>query len=369
MTGKTITVCTPENTYPIYIGARCVFRIGSFVAARKLGNVAVIVTSARVYTLHKKTIEAAFLRLPHRIVIVDDGEKAKSFPEFLKIISSLLEVDGVGKALFLVCIGGGTVGDVGGFAASVYKRGIPYIQVPTTLLAQIDSSIGGKTAIDLPQAKNILGTFYQPKAVFIDPAFLLTLGPRQVREGMAEAIKYGVIEDRAFFDYLRRYSADILALRYQALNHVIQSCVAIKARIVSRDEREKKGIRTILNFGHTLAHALEASGAYAQLTHGEAVALGMCYAAKLSFSLGTCSAAAVRELHHAIKLFGLPTVWAKPSRGVLKAMRYDKKFTSGGMRMVLLRRIGKVKVINAIAPAVVSRTLRSFCVSGLGSGA
>ncbi|MDD5195636.1 MAG: 3-dehydroquinate synthase, partial [Candidatus Omnitrophica bacterium] len=329
-----INVKLQENPYDIYIENGLCTKLYPYIKSLKLGDFALIITSRKVYSLYGRVIAQAFKALPHNIIPVPDGEKAKSFSWFLKILSHAAKLDSWNKRLFIVCLGGGTITDLGGFVAAVYKRGTPYIQIPTTLLGQIDAAIGGKTAIDLKEAKNIVGAFYQPKAVFIDPIFLNTLSDVHIKEGIAEAIKYGVISNKNLFYFLRDNYKAILGLEPTAILRVIGDCVRIKAQIVACDEKEKKGLRTMLNFGHTFAHALEAASAYKNLSHGQAVSLGMLYAAKLSLSLGKCSGEQGDELTNLIRLFSLPTHCRFNYLSLYKAMCYDKKFISGKIRMV-----------------------------------
>jgi len=337
-----------ENSYNIYLGHNIIKKVPFYIRKLNLGNFGLVITSSKIYYLHKKTIRAAFRNKNYKVITVADGEGAKSKKWLFYIIKEALKADGWNKRLFIVCLGGGTIGDLGGFAASIYKRGIPYIQIPTTLLGQIDSSIGGKTGIDLDQAKNILGAFYQPRAVFIDPGFLTTLSAREIKQGMAEAIKYGVIKNKRFFYFLKNNHKKIMDLEPSCILKVISVCAQIKAKIVTEDEKEKKGLRTILNFGHTFAHALESTLNYKKISHGEAVALGMIYAAKLSLLLKECSKEDVREISEIIELFSLPAKVSFSRSALYKSLIYDKKFISGKVRMVLLKEIGKVKVKEGI---------------------
>ncbi|MDD5584423.1 MAG: 3-dehydroquinate synthase [Candidatus Omnitrophica bacterium] len=357
---KVIRVNLKQNPYSIYIGNGVTAKLPVYIKKLNLGDFAAVIVSRRVYTLYAKLINKILSGIPHVIIPVVDGEAAKSPRSALRVASQILTHDNWNKRLFIVCCGGGTIGDMGGFIASVYKRGVPFIQVPTTLLAQIDASIGGKTGIDLRQAKNIMGTFYQPKAVFIDPLFLKTLRTQEIKEGIAEAIKYGVIKKRELFYFLKNNYKDIMALESRATMKVIEECVRIKAGIVAQDEREKKGIRTILNFGHTLAHALEAAQGYKKITHGQAVALGMLYAAKLSLSLGRCAQRDVEELNQLIRRFCLPDACKCDYTNLCKSVSYDKKFISGKIRMVLMEGIGNVKVISAIPFSKLQQTLKEF---------
>ncbi|MBP7088177.1 MAG: 3-dehydroquinate synthase [Candidatus Omnitrophica bacterium] len=355
---KIIPVKLKTNPYNIYIGYNLIKNISRYLKKLNLGNLGIVISSEKILRIYNPMIKRTFPKDSYRIVKVADGEKAKSKASMFRTIESIAKYDGFNKKLFIICLGGGTIGDLGGFIASLYKRGIPYVQIPTTLLSQIDSSIGGKTAIDLPDAKNILGSFYQPEAVFIDPVFLATLTPHEIKQGMAEVIKYGIIKDKKFFNYLARQYKNILNLKRTAIMKIIETCVKIKADIIKKDEYEKKGIRTILNFGHTFAHALESSLKYKKITHGEAVSIGMLYAAKLSWLMGKCSAQEVGKVLKIIKLFSLPTEIAFNDRTIYKSLSYDKKFLSGKIRMVLLRKIGKVEVINNIPKINISRALK-----------
>lgn len=353
----TIRVNLKTNPYDIHIGRDLIKEVPSRVKKLNIGNFGIVITSPKIYSLHKKTINSAFKSGEYKIVKVADGEKAKSKEWLFKVINEMVKADTLKRKIFVVCLGGGTIGDLGGFAASIYKRGAPYVQVPTTLLAQIDSSIGGKTAIDLPQAKNILGSFFQPKAVFIDPNFLSTLPAKEIKEGLAEVIKYGVIKDEIFFNFLKKNYKEILRLEPSRVLKVISACAKIKAKIVGEDEKEKKGIRTILNFGHTFAHALESCSQYKNISHGKAVSLGMLYAAKLSVLLKKCGKKEAEKLLSALKLFSLPTkIKFNPSM-LYNSLIYDKKFISGKIRMVLLKKIGKVEVVEGITPKNIKKIL------------
>lgn len=357
---KIIKVNLAKNSYGIYVKENLFSGIASQIKSLKIGNFAVVLTSKSVFSLYQKDIKKFFSGVAGTVVVLPDGEEAKTKDSLFKAIQAILKEDKLGRKIFVVCLGGGTVGDVGGFAASIYKRGIPFIQVPTTLLSAIDASIGGKTAIDLKEAKNILGAFYQPRGVFIDPFFLNTLKNGQIVEGVAEAVKYAAISDEKFFSFLSENSTKILSLDEQAIFKVIEVCAAIKAEIVSADEKEKKGIRTILNFGHTFGHALEAACGYKKLSHGQAVGIGMLYAAYLSDRLGLCGISEFYRIRDLLKKFGLPVKCKYNPDAVYKAMSYDKKNISGKFRLVLLKKIGKVVVIDGIPEAVIAKSIKKF---------
>ncbi len=360
---KTIKIKLPESSYNINIGPNLFRNILPNINRLKIGNFAVIVSSKAVYSYYKAQIEKNFKGLPCKIIVLPNGEGAKTKESLFKIIDGITNVDKLGRKIFLVCLGGGTIGDVGAFAASIYKRGIAYVQIPTTLLSQIDAGIGGKTAIDLRQAKNILGTFYQPKAVFIDPLFLRTLSEKELKEGLSEAVKYGIIRDSRFFYFLKENYRNLLSLRPSAILRLIQTCAAIKAKIVEKDEKEKKGIRTVLNFGHTLAHAIEAVSKYKKISHGAAVSVGMLYAAYLSHSLGLCSHAEIKEIKDILAKLKLLVKINFDYAKIYKAMSYDKKFIRGKFRFVALRKIGQVKVIENIPNNLIRSTLQKLNAS------
>lgn len=360
---KKITVDLAQNPYTVYVGNNINAAIASRLHKLNPGNFAIIISSKTVIDLYKQDIKTIMGSYPHRIVSLPDGERAKSKSYFFKVIERILSVDSWNKRIFIVCFGGGVVGDLGGFVAATYKRGIPYIQIPTTFLSQIDSSIGGKTGIDVKAAKNILGAFYQPKAVFIDTKRLDTLTAYELRQGIAEAIKYAVIADKDLFYFLHKNHEKILRRDASCLTTIVSRCAAIKARIVSVDEKEKEGLRTILNFGHTFAHALESARRYTGIAHGDAVAIGMLFAAELSLNLGLCPPTAKDEIEGLVKLFALPTSTKAQYVTLYKSMNYDKKFISGKIRMVLLRHIGKVEIVNGINPRTIKNALKSFTAS------
>jgi 3-dehydroquinate synthase len=357
---KIIKINLSKNSYNIYIKQHLFANITKYIKDIAPGNFALIVTSSLVLKLYEKDIAKAFAGFPNSVIALADGEGAKTKESLFKVIQKIISEDKLGRKVFVVCLGGGTIGDVGGFAASIYKRGIPYIQVPTTLLSAIDASIGGKTAIDLKEAKNILGAFYHPRAVFIDPDFLGTLNGKQITEGIAEAVKYAVIRDQGFFNFLSANFREIISLEPSFIAKVINTCAGIKAKIVSADDMEKKGIRTVLNFGHTFGHALEAASKYKKISHGEAVAVGMLYAAYLSNQLGLCSMGELCRLRDLLKKFGLPVKHKYDFRAVYRTMHYDKKNISGKFRMVLLIKVGEVKVVDGISERLIDKTIREF---------
>ncbi len=277
-------------------------------------------------------------------VVLVPGERTKTLRSITAIMDALVEAK-FERTSTLLALGGGVIGDLTGFAAAIYQRGIPFVQVPTSLVAQVDSSVGGKTGVDHPKGKNLIGAFNQPRAVLIDPATLSTLPAREWRAGLGEVIKYGVIADEAFFEYLEQHIEPILRLDDDAVGRIVKRSCEIKAQVVSEDERETDR-RRILNFGHTIGHALESLCGYRGLIHGEAVAVGMVYEADLSRHLGLCDEALVTRLRALIRAAGLPTSLPSVTFSSLwRAMQQDKKVSAGTVYCVLPERIGSVRVV------------------------
>ena len=294
------------------------------------------------------------------VITIPAAETSKSLAIAEQIMRRLARKDTMQPA-WLLAFGGGVVGDVAGFVASVYRRGIPYVQIPTTLLAQVDSALGGKVAVDLPYGKNLVGAFYQPRLVCNNVSVLQTLPMRQRRSGLAEIIKYGVIADRAFFALLRRRMAACLRLEPHILRRIIHRSCAIKARVVSADERETGQLRASLNFGHTIGHALETATRYRRWTHGEAIAIGMCAAARLGVEVGCCREAVWRHVEAVVLSAGLPIRATQVSRTLVRqALRRDKKFIHGRPRWVLPKEIGRVIVTEDVPERAVDRVLDHY---------
>jgi 3-dehydroquinate synthase len=262
------------------------------------------------------------------------------------------------RKTLIVAVGGGVIGDLAGFVASTYVRGLPLLMVPTTLLAMVDSSVGGKVAVNHPQAKNLIGTFHQPVGVFIDTATLATLPDREYRSGLAEVIKYGVILDAAFFESLERHAAAIVARDPAAVQQIVQRCCQLKADVVEQDEREETGLRAVLNYGHTFAHAFETAAGYGGWLHGVAVAAGMVCASRLAERRGLISAGVTERQVRLLQAFGLPIAPERWSVDALvQTMRSDKKAVNGQMRFVLPRRLGAVALFDDIPEADVRQVL------------
>jgi len=358
---KIIKIHLRNRSYDIIIGYSIIKVIGKYLNKLRIGHDAYIITNAQIKNKFGREISRVFEHsgFSVRFKSIPNKEESKSIAISSWVIKDLAYFDR-GKQIFILAFGGGVVGDLAGFVASIYKRGIPYIQIPTTLLAQIDSSIGGKTAVDLPEGKNLVGAFYQPRLVLSDIKFLNTLDQRQIRTGLAEAIKYGIIKDKQLFSYLENRLKDILALRPSALEYVVGRCSQIKANIVSRDEREERGIRTVLNFGHTVGHAIEAAAKFRKYTHGEAIALGMLVALDISMSLNLINKNISNRIENLIKAAGLPLQIKNLSfSAIINAHYRDKKFIGLKNRFVLINDIGKTKIVEDIPIEVIKRAIKN----------
>ena len=347
-----------ERSYAIAV-ERSYRRLPSALKRLGLGPVGWVVSHRRLLNRHGSALLDGLRRAGWTLhtVTVPEAESSKSLAMAQRLIEQLSRRP-LMRAPVLLAFGGGVVGDLTGFVAAIYRRGVPYIQLPTTLLAQVDSAIGGKVGVDLPQAKNFVGAFYQPRLVWNNLALLHTLPPRQRRSGLAEVIKYGVMADPELFDLVESRMADCLALEDRAVQMMVERACRIKAGVVGRDERETRDVRIRLNFGHTIGHALEAATGYARWTHGEAISIGMCAAASLAQELGLLSAGEARRLERVIRSAGLPVhAWGVRPHTILAALRYDKKFIHGRPRWVLPTRIGRVTVAEAVPETLVRRVL------------
>ncbi len=342
---ETLTVRLGDRSYPIHIGENILGRAGDFLRQTGVrGKVAVVSnpTVAQIYldAVHDGLAKSGFEVTP---VLVPDGEEHKNLRCLEEIYNHLVN-ERFDRKSCVVALGGGVIGDLAGFAAATYLRGVPYIQIPTTLLAQVDSSVGGKTAVNHEQGKNLIGAFYQPRLVLIDVAALASLPPRQFIAGLAEVIKYGVIEDPELFCFLENEIERLLALDRGRLIRIITTCCAIKARVVEKDERENDH-RAVLNFGHTIGHALEAATGYSRLLHGEAVAIGMIEAAGLSVKSGFCDQKSSERIRRLVEKAGLPV--AMPSgvlmQNLIRGMEVDKKSAEGKIKFVMCAGIGKTR--------------------------
>ncbi len=359
---KKIKVKLRENSYDILIGRNIIDKIHNSLKNLSLGNRPIIVTNPKINVLIGKRLKR-ILRLNYREAedfIIADSERSKSLDTSIKLINFLVKQENL-KNPFVIALGGGVVGDLAGFVASIYKRGIPCINIPTTLLSQVDSAIGGKVGVDLKDGKNLIGTFYQPRLVIIDSGLLNSLSLRHIKSGLAEVVKYGVISDQQLFEYLEENYREILKLDHLHLEKIIYSSVMIKSRIVERDEKEKKGLRTVLNLGHTIGHALEAATGYSSLySHGEAISFGMVCAADISKKIGLCNKNTKARLEKLLINLGLPVeIKGADIRNIMTSIVLDKKFIHGKTRFVLPVRIGKVKVIEGVSLRLIEGVVKN----------
>ncbi|MDX1432564.1 MAG: 3-dehydroquinate synthase [Gammaproteobacteria bacterium] len=340
---KTITVELGARSYPIYVGEG-LLGDGALLRGHLAGEQVMVVSNDTVARLYMSTLSRALADTRCEQVILPDGEEHKNLEMLGRIFDALLAAR-FARDCTIVALGGGVVGDMAGFAAACYQRGVAYVQVPTTLLAQVDSSVGGKTAVNHPGGKNMIGAFHQPRCVLIDTRTLETLPERELKAGLAEVIKYGVMWDADFFAWLERHLVRLLAGDADALATAIERSCRIKAEVVATDERET-GTRSLLNLGHTFGHAIEAGLGYGRWLHGEAVAAGICLAADLSARLGRLEPAAVARIESLVAAAGLPV--AAPAEisceRMLELMAVDKKVKGGRVRLVLLDAIGKAEL-------------------------
>ncbi len=338
-----MTVSLGARSYPIIIGTETLRALPSLTARLGLTGKVGLVTDSNVGPLYGERVEQLLrdCRLAPVTYTMKAGESYKRLARIEEITGAFLEA-GLDRGSTVFALGGGVVGDVAGYAAASFMRGIPYIQIPTTIVAQVDSSVGGKTGVNHPLSKNTIGAFHQPSAVVVDMTLLRTLPEREVRAGLAEVIKHGVIAEEGLFAHMEREASRILELDLDALEFPIRRSCEIKADIVGRDEREG-GVRANLNYGHTFGHGIEAASNYQFFLHGEAVALGMICAGALSESLGMVTGEFCERQRACIEQYGLPVQWrGAPVDAIVSAMRRDKKVRAGQMKFIVADRIGHV---------------------------
>ncbi len=346
---KTVKVGLGEKSYDILIGYP-LDEIGERLKKYTKGIKSLIVTNPTIAEYYLETMERGLQEAGFRVFVaqVPDGEKHKSQTEASRLYAKCVEYR-LERESIIVGLGGGVIGDLAGYVAATFMRGLPIVQVPTTFLAQVDSSVGGKVAVNLPEGKNLVGAFYQPFLVYIDLAVLKTLPVEEMEAGMAEVIKYGIILDKNFFGYLEKKIGKLRELDLEVLERVVARCCELKAKVVEKDEREK-GLRSILNFGHTLGHALEALTDYKKYKHGEAVAIGMVGACRIAEKMGMLKKEAGDRIEHLIGKAGLPVrIGVKLSvDDIIQVLSLDKKVRAGKVRFVLPERIGRVVVRNDV---------------------
>ncbi|MCI3920291.1 3-dehydroquinate synthase [Paenibacillus sp. TRM 82003] len=352
-----------ERSYPIYIGEGLLADFGQ--TAEKHGlpkkSPVLVVTDASVGPLYLDTALESLRSAGYEAVghTVESGEQAKRLSLLEDIVTTALEA-GLDRDSTIVALGGGVVGDLAGFAAASFMRGVRFVQAPTTILAH-DSSVGGKVAVNHPLAKNIIGAFHQPEFVLYDTSTLATLPPREVRSGLAEVAKHGLISDRGFTTWCEEHAAKLLALDPEALSYALYTGCGVKANVVSQDEREG-GLRAVLNLGHTIGHALEAVAGYGELTHGEAISIGMCGSARLAVRLGVAEEAVYETTRRLLSLLELPVTLPGhfETEAIMEAMMHDKKFRGGEMVFVLPTAVGEVVIRKGIPAALVREVVESL---------
>lgn len=358
---RELNVGLQERAYPIYIEHGCLLKIGRDLAEKKIGNRYCIIADDNVAALYADVIRESLTEnnIESELVTFPAGEASKTLATFSDLNRQLAKMKFDRKDA-VIALGGGVTGDLAGFVASSYMRGIPFVQVPTTLLSQVDSSVGGKTGVDIPEGKNLVGAFYQPKAVYIDPLVLKTLGKEEILGGIGEIIKYGIIRDPHFFDYLRNNMQSILDLNNETINEVIYISCKIKADVVAEDEQESD-IRRILNYGHTIGHAVEAVSEFSVI-HGKAVAVGMVAAARIALKKGMLAEGDYQKIYSLIKEYGLPVEVPQhyDKDEIKKYILSDKKVVSGKVSYVLPTGIGSVEITADVDEADVD-----FALSGI----
>ena len=332
------------QSYDVVIGSELLEQSGALVAQKLKGPVCALVTDDNVAALFAEKVTRSLANAGFRttLITVRAGEESKTMEEAEAICGRMIDA-GLDRSSFVVALGGGMVGDLAGFAAAIYHRGIPCVQVPTTLLAQVDSSIGGKTAVNTTAGKNLIGAWHQPALVISDVDTLATLPPREWRQGLAEVVKHAVIRDAEMFERLQRFDRRELA-------PLVRRNVEIKAAIVSADEHETTGERALLNFGHTIGHAIERAGRYQDFLHGEAVSLGMVAACEMSVRKAGLAETEREKIIAMLQSFELPTRWPAdfPKEKILEAIRFDKKFARGAVRFVVVSAIGSAHLVSDV---------------------
>lgn len=355
---KIIDVGLGKRSYPIMVGAGLLREVGRDLRQRAVAKRYVVIADDRVAALYGKTLIDSLTGngISCDLLTFPRGEASKNMATIARLASSLAQL-GVDRKDCLVALGGGVTGDITGFVAAIYMRGIPFVQVPTTLLAQVDSSVGGKTGVDIPEGKNLVGVFYQPRAVYIDSRVLTSLPADELLNGLAEVVKYGVIYDRDFFDFLGANREQILQVDPQVIEEVVVRCCQIKAAVVAADEKEAD-LRRILNYGHTLGHAVEAASDFA-IAHGMAVAMGMVAASKLAVAKGLLAASEAGRISQVIAGFGLPVAIPRElDHNLMKSfLKTDKKAVAGRPFFVLPTRIGQVTITDDVAEELIDLAL------------
>ena len=355
---RTLTVNLEDRSYPIYIGAGISLK-DELYSKHISSNKIALITNEEIADLYLSEISQTLTSFDLKVLVLPEGESQKNLETVQNAIKFLSD-NGIDRQASIIAFGGGVVGDISGFVASSYMRGIKFLQVPTTLLAQVDSSVGGKTGVNTRKGKNLIGAFYQPSAVIADTRFLETLESERFSEGLAEVIKYGLIRDRDFFEWLEVNISEILSLDSKAMAHLIERCCQIKAEVVSQDEREGS-VRAILNFGHTFGHAIESLTEYSVYSHGEAVAMGMIMASNMSQKMGMLSSEDTKRIKNLIESMNLPVSSPDLDKNdFFESMKRDKKAQDGEIRLILLENIGSAKITSDYPKEVLMKTISEY---------
>jgi 3-dehydroquinate synthase len=355
-----INVQLSERSYPILIGSDILTRLGEELKLLGLGSRIAVITNSVVRPLYgglvEKTLQESGFQV--KLIEVPDGEVYKSLATAEGLYDELVDF-AMDRTSTVMALGGGVIGDLAGFVAATYMRGVCFVNIPTTLLAHVDSAVGGKTGVDHPRGKNLIGAFHQPSLVLCDLSLLKTLPEKELLAGMAEVVKYGVILDPDFFSFVESHVPQILKQDSRTMTEVVRSSCAAKASVVEDDEREA-GRRAILNFGHTLGHAIESLTGYTRYIHGEAVSMGMTAAARISHAMGLCDKEVVSRLEKLLKRIGLPTDLPEINpEEVIRILAHDKKVRDGKVRFVLPQRIGKVVIRDDVDPEIIRSIIKS----------
>lgn len=358
---QNITVDLGERSYPIYLCHDELDDIGGFLRNTTPPTRCVIISDENVAPLYGTTVVDSLRHAGYEahLITIPAGERQKNLRRFEKLSRQLIDL-GLDRDSVLLALGGGVIGDIGGFVASAYMRGISYFQIPTTVLAQVDSSVGGKTAVNLPEGKNLVGAFYQPEGVYIDSSVLQTLEERDIRAGMVEVLKYGIIRDADFFAWLENNLDDVLGLEPTAVLHAVKRSCEVKADVVTRDERES-GLRAILNYGHTVGHAVEALSEYDRFRHGEAVAIGMEAAGHIAREHVGLKEEDMDRQTDILQQLGVPiTVRDLNADDIIQKMATDKKSVDGKPRFILADTIGSVQVCEDVPENTIRESLKAI---------
>jgi 3-dehydroquinate synthase len=371
----TVHVDLAERSYDIQICSNQLAAAGSSITGwldgrlgAQTGRQSALVVTDKNVAAHAKVVQSSLAAegWNAELVTLEPGEKTKSLPVISDLYERMVELK-ADRRTVVVAVGGGVIGDASGFLAATYNRGVPFVQVPTTLLADVDSSVGGKVGVNLAAAKNLIGSFYQPLGVFIDTAVLATLPDRDYRSGLAEVVKYGVILDADFFTYLEQNVDGINAREPSVLRHIIARSCELKAHVVKEDEYERTGLRAVLNYGHTYAHAFEALAGYGELMHGEAVSIGMLYASRLAEKRGLIEAAMTARQRTLLEQIGVVTALPDPAAfstdDILSKMRLDKKTVGGQLRFILPTKMGHVTTFTDVPESDVTAVVDEFATA------